>query len=566
MANKAEPYGTFDYIVIGAGSAGSVLAARLGEDGSRVLVLEAGGHYRDPLYTLPLLAGRLFEMRRNNWFYKSVPQKHLNDRVLFLPRGKMVGGSFIFNGTQYVRGHRSDFDHWRQLGNEGWSFADVLPYFKRSEDWYGGETPLHGNKGQLAVRKPPSISPVTQACLDACAEAGHPPNDDFNGEGQDGFGIYDFNIKDGRRCTTAVAFLYPAMKRGNIAVATGAFTRRIVIEDGAATGVEFEQGGQVRQARAAREVVLCAGAINSPQILMLSGLGDSGHLAQKGIPVVRHLPGVGRNMQDHLYVLIGYECLKPVSLIHALRLDRLAAGMLSAYFRGIGPIARSPLEAGGFFRARDGLEAPDIQANFVPIMSLKARIWMPWEKSADDTFAGYIWQNRPESRGSIMLDTAHHRDMPLIDPNYLSAEMDRITTRAGLKEMRRIISQPALAAFRGEELPPSRGCETDDEIDAFIRENAGTSHHSSGTARMGRDETAVVDPALRVRGVARLRVADASVMPSVVTGNTNAATIMIAEKAADLIRGRSLPSAEIAPAPTVEAHGAFKYAGAEGAA
>jgi choline dehydrogenase len=562
MAKTAELYGTFDYIVIGAGSAGSVIATRLGEDGSRVLVLEAGGHYRNPLYKLPLLAGRLFEMRRNNWFYRTVPQKHMNDRVLFLPRGKMVGGSFIFNGTQYVRGNRTDFDHWRQLGNAGWSYADVLPYFRRSENWYGGETEFHGGDGPLPVRKLPSISAVTRACLAACAEAGHPLNEDFNGASQDGFGSYDFNIEHGKRATTAVTFLYPALAKENIDVATNALVRRVSVEDGAATGVEFDQGGKTRHAVATREVVLTAGAINTPQVLMLSGIGDAEHLAEKGIPLVHHLPGIGRNMQDHLYVLIGYDCLQPVSLIHTLRLDRLIKGMLSAYFRGTGPIGQSPLEAGGFFRARDGLAAPDIQANFVPIMSLKARIWMPWEKPVGDSFAGYIWQNRPDSRGRIMLDTADYRDMPLIDPNYLAEEMDRVTTREGLKEMRRILSQHALDAFRGDELPPSKGCETDDEIDAFIRENAGTSHHSSATARMGADPMAVVDDQLRVHGIRHLRIADASVMPTVVTGNTNATTIMIAEKASDLIRGRALPTAEVPPVLPIEAHGAYKYAGA----
>lgn len=560
MAPDVTEFGSFDYVVVGAGSAGCVLAARLSEDGrNRVLLVEAGSHYRNPLYALPMLAGRLFEMRRHNWFYKTVPQKHLNDRELFLPRGKMVGGSFIFNGTQYVRGHRSDFDYWRQLGNVGWSYADVLPYFRRSEDWHGGETALHGSGGPLAVAKPPVISPVTEACLRASAEAGHPLNDDFNGAQQDGFGTYDFNIRNGKRCTTAVGFLYPALKRTNLAVAVGALTTKIVVEDGVATGVEFEQDGQRRRARAIREVILCGGAINTPQILMLSGIGDGAHLAETGIAVTHHAPGVGQNMQDHLYVLLGYECLKPVSLIHTLRLDRLVRAMLGAHFLGKGPIARSPLEAGGFFRAREGLGAPDIQANFVPIMSLKARIWMPWGRNAGDTFAGYIWQNRPESRGSVRLASADPRAMPLIDPNYLSAEMDLATTRAGVREMRRILAQPALDPYRGPEISPGAGVESDAELDAFIRQNAGTSHHSSGTARMGSDPTAVVDASLRVRGLRNLRIADASIMPSVVTGNTNAATIMVAEKAADLILGRQLPAAE-PPAPgTAEAHSAYKY-------
>jgi choline dehydrogenase len=403
------------------------------------------------------------------------------------------------------------------------------------------------------------VRPVTPACRGAAREAGHPLNDDFNGAQQDGFGVYDFNIRDGRRDTTGVGFLYPALGRKTLKVAVGAHATRILMADGAATGVAFDQGGTPRQAFARREVVLAAGAINTPQLMMLSGLGDGEHLASKGIATVRHLPGVGRNMQDHLYVVMGYACLQPVSLIHTLRLDKLIAAMANARLRGRGPIARSPLEAGGFFRARDGLVAPDIQANFVPIMSLKARIWMPWERSAGDTFAGYLWQNRPESRGRIMLDTADHRDMPLIDPNYLSAEMDLATTRAGFREMRRIIAHPALDAFRGPELQPGADVQSDDEIDAFIREHAGTSHHSSGTARMGADDLSVVDAQLRVHGVARLRIADASVMPSVVSGNTNATTIMIAEKASDLILGRSLPPADVPEAPAIEAHSAFKY-------
>jgi choline dehydrogenase len=546
----AAGIGSYDFIVVGAGSAGCVLAERLSADGkSTVLLLEAGGRGRNPLYSLPMLAATLFTKRRNNWFFYTEPQAGLGDRQIFLPRGRMLGGSFVFNGAQYVRGHRTDFDHWRALGNRGWSYADVLPYFKRSESYEAGADEYHGGDGGLAVSKLAEVNPLSHVFLRACVEAGHPLNHDFNGASQDGFGLYDFNVSNGRRCTTAHAFLRPALGRPNLRVEVAANIRRVVVEDGRAVGVEFAQGGVARRADARREVVLAAGSINTPKLLMLSGIGPGDELRRHGVAVSAHLPGVGRNLQDHLTISIGYRCRQPLSLVGTLRLDRLALAMADGVLRRRGPIARSPLEAGGFLRTRHGLPAPDCQVVFLPIhVNGTQRVWMPWAQSVDDhSFALRVWPNRPESRGHLKLSSADPLADPVIDPRFLSCEADIATTRDGLRQLRRIVEQPAFAAYRGVELAPGAEVTTDADLDAYIREKAGTGHHTCGTAKMGNDAQAVVDEQLRVHAVAGLRVADASIMPTMVSGNTNAATIMIGEKAADLILGRSLPAAEFAP-------------------
>lgn len=528
---------TTDYIIVGAGSAGSALAEQLSKDGrTRVTVIEAGGFIRDPLYGMPLLAARLIEQKRNNWHYTTAPQQHMFGRELFMPRGKMVGGSFGFNGTQFVRGNRYDFDHWRDLGNEGWGYDDVLPYYKEIENSDRDDPEFHGKSGPLPVRRPPVVNPITKACLAACAQAGFPINEDFNGRDQYGFGLYDFNILGGRRATTARMFLYPALKRPNLQIVSHAHVKRVVIENGRAKGVEYTRDGNLDVIYANNEVILCGGTINTPQTLMLSGIGDAEHLRAHGIPVVTHRPGVGKNLQDHLYVMIGYECLKPFSLMQSIRLDRLTLNVLNAYLRGKGPVARSALEAGGFFYSGMDDAAPDIQANFVPLLALNARIWLPGERNIKDSFAGYVWQSRPRSTGEILLRSADHREKPIIDPKFLSDEYDLASTRKGIKEMRRILLQPALDELRGPEMAPSAGAETDSEIDHFIRSNAGTSHHPTSTAKMGNDPMAVVDSRLRVHGVDGLRVADASIMPTVTTGNTNAASILIGYRAAALIK------------------------------
>ncbi|MFZ1429098.1 MAG: choline dehydrogenase [Geminicoccaceae bacterium] len=551
----ASGFGVYDFIVVGAGSAGCVLAQRLSADGRHsVLLLEAGGYGRNPIYDLPMLAAALFQKRSNNWFFYTEPQPGLNGRRIFLPRGKAIGGSFVFNGAQYIRGHRSDFDHWRQLGNEGWAYADVLPYFKRSESYENGETDYHGAGGGLAVNKLAEVNPLSHVFLRACHEAGYALNDDFNGAEQDGFGLYDFNVSKGRRCTTARAFLYPALKRPNLRVEVGVDMRRVLIEQGRAVGVEVRRSGVTLLARARREVILATGSINTPKLLMLSGIGDGEALKRHGIEVEAHLPGVGANLQDHLTVSVGYRCTQPISLVGTLRLDRLAVAVARGVLLRRGPVVRSPLEAGGFMRTQTGLQAPDCQVVFLPIhVSGAQKIWMPWAQSADDhSFALRVWPNRPESRGQLTLASADPDADPIIDPMFFTAGSDIAVTREGVRHLRRIAAQPAFDAYRGIELQPGADVVSDDELDAFIREKAGTGHHTCGTARMGHDPMAVVDDQLRVHGIAGLRVADASIMPTMVSGNTNAATIMIGEKASDLILGRQLPRDEPGTPPLAQ--------------
>lgn len=529
---------SFDFIVVGGGSAGSVLAARLSENGSSVLLIEAGNSGRDPIYDLPFIAGKLFELPRNNWSFRSEPQKNMNGRSMFFPRGKMLGGSFIFNGAQYIRGHRSDFDHWRQLGNAGWGYDDVLPFFKKSERYGGPADAYHSRSGALPVEKPGIVSPLTEAYLKACAQAGYPLNDDFNGAEQEGFGVYDFNISGGRRVTTAKAFLRPAMKRANLKVIVNALVTKIIIENGRAAGVEFLEGASAspRRAYAKRETVLAAGSFNSPKLLMLSGLGDPDDLRPHGIEVVRELRGVGKNLQDHVNISVAYAATQPVSFAHTLRWHRLTAEMLRALALRRGQLTRSPLEAGGFFSTREGAVS-ECQAVFIPYYPGQGlKIWAPWaDKLEGHSFVVHVWPNRPESRGRLTLQSADPRVAPSFDPQFLTAENDIALTRDALKITRTILQQEALAPFRGEELAPGADVRSDSELDAYIRTRSGIGHHTCGTAKMGDDPLAVVDDQLRVHGIAGLRVADASIMPTMVSGNTNAATIMIAEKAAAMM-------------------------------
>lgn len=530
----------FDFIVVGGGSAGSVLASRLSENPrNTVLLLEAGGAGRDPLYDLPFIAGKLFELKRNNWAFQSEPQRNLNDRRMYFPRGKMLGGSFIFNGAQYIRGNPSDFDHWRQLGNAGWGYEDVLPYFRKSERYEGLTGRYHGTDGPLPVGKPPEVSELTEAYLRACSEAGYPANDDFNGAQQTGFGIYDFNIRGGRRVTTAKAFLRPAMRRPNLRVETDALVSKVIIEGGEAAGVQFIQAGRTRTAFASREIVLAAGSFNSPKLLMLSGFGDAGELSKHGISVQRELRGVGRNLQDHVNISVAYQATKPLSFARTLRWHTLTFEMIKALLFKKGQITRSPLEAGGFFSIGPEAVAPECQAVFIPYYPGKGlKVWMPWaDRMEGHSFVVHVWPNRPESRGRLSLRSTDPAAPPIFDPCFLTHENDLRLTRGALRLTRAILQQEALAQYRGQELAPGADVRSDAELDAYIKSSAGIGHHTCGTAKMGQDEMSVVDDRLRVHGVGRLRVADASIMPTMVSGNTNAATIMIAEKAADMMLG-----------------------------
>jgi choline dehydrogenase len=527
------PEGTFDYIVVGAGSAGCVLANRLTASGDRrVLLLEAGGHDRHLWIHIPLGYGKLFADQRVNWLYASEPEPELNNRSIIQPRGKVLGGSSSINGLLYLRGQPADFDHWRQLGNTGWSFDDVLPYFRRAEDQERGEDTLHGVGGPLAVSDVCEPHPLCEAFIESAQQAGHPRNDDFNGPTQEGAGYFQLTAKNGRRWSTAVGYLRQARRRGNLAVATNALASRILFAGRRAVGVEYRQGDATRIAHASREVILAGGAFNSPQLLQLSGVGPAELLRSHGITVVADMPGVGADLQDHLQIRMQYRCTEPITMndvIHSFR-HRMAAGLRYLLFRK-GLLAIGAGYAGGFFRTSSQVATPDVQVHFIIFSGETAG-------AALHPFPGFIasiCQLRPESRGFVRIKSADPAAPPAIQPRYLSSQFDRDTVVAGLKLLRRIMRQPAMRRYIAEERAPGPEVESDADLLAFARGAATTVFHPTSTCRMGGDAGAVVDERLRVRGLGNLRVVDASIMPTVVSGNTNAAVIMIAEKAADMI-------------------------------
>ncbi|KPL55157.1 hypothetical protein ABB55_25415 [Prosthecomicrobium hirschii] len=525
----------FDFVVVGGGSAGCVVAARLSEDASvDTCLLEAGPSDWNPLYRVPMLAGRLYRARPNNWFYETEPQPHLDGRRIFWPRGRMLGGSFIFNGMVYIRGSAADFDGWAQRGNPGWSHADVLPAFRKSEGFAGPADRHHGTDGPLPVTPASRAYGLFDRFVEAGVAAGHPLNRDFNGDRQAGVGFYHFNILNGRRQTTATTFLAPARRRRNLTVRPSVRALRLVVEGGRIAGVEVLSGGRTTIVRARREVILCAGAVNTPQLLLLSGIGPAGHLASVGIRTLHDLPGVGENLHDHLDVAPAFACLQPVSMVDNLRLDRFALNLLRFAATGTGPAGASPIQAGGFFASRDGLEAPDLQAFLLPIAATNAALWMPLpgRRRPTDTFSIRIGPIRPQSRGHLRLRSADPLAAPLIQPNYLAAEADLTATVAGVRLVRDLVAGPAFDGIRGPELAPTAAARSDAEIAAWVRATASSVYHPVGTARMGPDPMAVVDARLKLRGLDGLRIADASVMPDIVSGNTNAATIMIGERAA----------------------------------
>ncbi|WP_315805851.1 choline dehydrogenase [Bradyrhizobium sp. SZCCHNS3002] len=523
----------FDYIVVGAGSAGCVLANRLSSDGKHtVLLLEAGPKDTNIWIHVPLGYGKLFKEKTVNWMYQTEPEPGLDGRSVFQPRGKVLGGSSSINGLLYVRGQHEDYDRWRQRGNVGWGYDDVLPYFKRAENQSRGADDYHGIDGPLPVSDWRHEDPLSEAFVKAAVEAGLPFNGDFNGASQEGAGFFQTTTRRGRRASTAASYLRPALGRSNLHVETDALAQRIVFDGRRAGGVTFSQRGRMRTARARREILVSSGAYNSPQLLQLSGVGPAELLKQHGLDVVLDAPGVGSDLQDHLQVRIVMRCSRRITLNDIVNnpVRKVLAGARYAAFRN-GPLTIAAGTAGAFFKTDPRLASPDIQIHFIPFSTDKMG-----EKL--HTFSGFtasVCQLRPESRGSLRIRSADPAVPPEIRINYLASETDRRANVDGLRILRKILAAPALRPYVSDEAYPGSKIVSDDDILAYCRQTGSTIYHPTSTCRMGTDAAAVVDQRLRVRGVDGLRVVDASIMPDLVSGNTNAPVIMIAEKASDMI-------------------------------
>jgi choline dehydrogenase len=543
---------SFDYVIVGAGSAGCVIANRLTEDPNvSVLLLEAGGRDSQFFYRLAL-GFHSWRYPETNWSYLTEPEPTLANRQIPVPRGKVLGGSSSINAMLYSRGHPRDYDLWRQMGCEGWSFAEVLPYFKRSETNWRGESAFHGGSGPLQVSRVDTRKLLHEPVIETARRLGYPVTDDHHGELPEGFGGGDTTTTSrGRRSSASRAYLHPALKRPNLTVHTQSYATKVRLEDGRATGVDYVRGGQAVTVQANCEVILCGGVYNSPQLLMLSGIGPADHLIEIGIEPALDLPGVGGNLSEHAAYWIEFKTDKPVSFLNELRADKVALAAAQWALFGTGLLASQVNSAHAEIRSRPGLVQPDLQIYFNPVRA-DARPWFPLiAPQQEHTINAVVCLLQPESRGWVRLRSADPADKPRIRLNLLATKNDMDTMVRSVRLMREFYGTEPMASLVSEETVPGQAVRTDDDIEAWLRQSLIITHHSVGTCSMGIGANAVVDPQLRVRGIDGLRVCDASIMPTVPGGNTNAPSIMVGEKAADLIRGRSLPPVEYTFAESV---------------
>lgn len=528
-----------EFVIVGAGSAGCAMAYRLAMAGAKVIVIEHGGSDAGPLIQMPGALSYPMNMKMYDWGYRTEPEPHLGGRRLACPRGKVIGGSSSINGMIYVRGHARDFDHWRDQGADGWGYADVLPYYKRMEDWHdgghGGDAGWRGQGGPLHVTRGKRDNPLVQAFVQAGAEAGYPVTGDYNGQQQEGFGPFDMTVWKGRRWSAASAYLKPALATGNCTLVR-ALAQRVVIDQGRATGVEVLRNGARQVISSTREVVLAASSLNSPKLLMLSGIGPAAHLADHGIDVVADRPGVGQNLQDHLELYIQMAASQPVSLFKYWNIFGKAWVGLQWLLAKRGPGASNQFESAAFIRSQAGVDYPDIQYHFLPIA-----VRYDGQAAAEGHgFQAHVGPMRAKSRGTVSLRSADPGADPVIRFNYMSDPQDWEDFRRCIRLTREIFAQPAFAPYVRHEIQPGAQAQSDEALDAFIRDHAESAYHPCGTCRMGRadDPTAVVDPQARVIGVQGLRVADSSIFPRITNGNLNAPSIMVGEKVSDLLLGR----------------------------
>ncbi len=533
-----------DFVIVGAGSAGCAMAYRLANSGASVIVIEHGGSDAGPFIQMPGALSYPMNMSRYDWGYLSEPEPHLGGRQLVCPRGKVIGGSSSINGMVYVRGHAGDFDHWEQSGATGWSYADVLPYYKRMETWHGGTSEWRGTDGPLHITRGPRDNPLHQAFVEAGKQAGYELTEDYNGQKQEGFGPMEQTVWKGRRWSAANAYLKPALKRDNCTLVRGLATK-IVIEDGAAKGIEIERNGQRQVITANREVIIAASSINSPKLLMLSGIGPAQHLSEHGIDVVADRPGVGQNLQDHLEFYFQVACKQPITLYKHWNLFSKAMVGAQWLFTKTGLGASNQFESAAFFRSNAGVDYPDIQYHFIPFA-----IRYDGKAAAEGHgFQIHTGPMRSKSRGEVTLRSSDPREAPRIFFNYMSDPQDWEDFRTCIRLTREVLAQDAFKDFYKHEIQPGDALQSDEELDGFIREHVESAYHPCGTCKMGAldDPMAVVDPECRVIGVDKLRVADSSIFPRITNGNLNGPSIMTGEKASDHILGTRLPRSDLTP-------------------